>query len=389
MFEKFTAQKILKLLEKVEHGTLSLTTPDGEKHYFAGQLKGPKADITIDKWSVITRLPYKGDIGFAEDYKNGHWETDDIRALMDFAVMNAKRLEGIFFSGKFMSALTRFLYALRPNSVSGSRKNIHAHYDLGNAFYELWLDPSMTYSSALFETDKQNLLVAQNNKYDRIASLLSEKSGRLLEIGCGWGGFAERASTQGDFEIKGLTISDEQYKYAVARNVEHKNVTIAHQDYRHEEGQYDHIVSIEMFEAVGQKYWKTYFDQVAHNLKSKGKAVIQTITIGDTDFEKYKNSGDFIRSFIFPGGLLPSPELFRKYAEHAGLRVGGVFPFGQDYARTLDRWLSNFDAQIDKIKELGFDEPFIRIWRMYLASCMAEFKSGRTDVMQFELSHAR
>ena len=172
MFEKFTAQKILKLLEKVEHGTLSLTTPDGEQHYFEGRLKGPSADITVDKWSVITRLPYKGDIGFAEDYKNGHWETNDIRALMDFAVMNAKRLEGIFFSGKLMSALTRFLYALRPNSVSGSRKNIHAHYDLGNAFYELWLDPSMTYSSALFQTDNQNLLVAQNNKYDRISVMI-------------------------------------------------------------------------------------------------------------------------------------------------------------------------------------------------------------------------
>ena len=245
----------------------------------------------------------------------------------------------------------------------------------------------MTYSSAIFKSPMENLTAAQHNKYDRIIDRMETDSGRLLEVGCGWGGFADRALQQGDYDIKGITLSEEQHNYAAERLGQ--NASIALEDYRHQKGKYDRLVSIEMFEAVGERYWPVYFKKMKELLAEKGKAVIQTITINEQDFDDYRVGGDFIRTYIFPGGMLPAPSKFREQAEKAGLRVNDEYYFGQDYARTLDCWLKSFDAKKEEIKNMGFDEGFIRLWRFYLAACSAGFKTGRTDVMQVELAHAK
>ena len=275
-------------------------------------------------------------------------------------------------------------YLLRLNSVKGSKKNIHAHYDLGNDFYKLWLDPSMTYSSGIFKNSNDTLEQSQYNKYDRILDCLGEDKGSLLEVGCGWGGFAERAQTRGDFDVRGVTLSEEQHDYARDRLGAKADIVL--EDYRHQNGTFDNIVSIEMFEAVGERYWPTYFNKIGSLLSKNGKAVIQTITMNDKDFPRYRQGGDFIRSYIFPGGMLPSPSRFEREVQKAGMQTGNTFYFGQDYARTLESWLHVFDQKKDEVIALGFDEGFIRLWRFYLAACIAGFRTGRTDVMQVELS---
>ncbi len=276
-------------------------------------------------------------------------------------------------------------YLFRINTLKGSKKNIHAHYDLGNAFYKLWLDPSMTYSSAIFDDSTKNLEQAQHRKYDRIIDELDAGSGSLIEVGCGWGGFAERAQQRGDFDIKGITLSEEQHAFAQQRLGNSADIVL--EDYRHQQGKFQHIVSIEMFEAVGERYWQTYFAKLKSMLQQKGKAVVQTITINEADFPRYRRGGDFIRSFIFPGGMLPTPTRFKQEAAKAGLKVDNEFFFGYDYAKTLGVWLNNFDAEINKVKALGFDESFIRLWRFYLAACISGFNTDRTNVMQVTLSH--
>ena len=244
----------------------------------------------------------------------------------------------------------------------------------------------MSYSSALFRHDGESLEQAQYRKYDRMLERLGTNSGSLLEVGCGWGGLAERAITQNDFDVKGITLSEEQHAYAQQRLGD--DATIALEDYRSQDGKYDHIISIEMFEAVGEKFWPVYFNKLQSLLKHKGKAVIQTITIGEPFFERYRRGGDMLRSFIFPGGMLPSPTRFAEEASRAGLRVTDQFAFGKDYALTLKHWLKRFEESLPQIRLLGFDESFIRVWRFYLAVCIAGFASGRTDVMQMELQHA-
>jgi cyclopropane-fatty-acyl-phospholipid synthase len=244
----------------------------------------------------------------------------------------------------------------------------------------------MTYSSALFKTEHDSLTQAQHHKYDRMLDCMQTESGRLLEVGCGWGGLAERAVQRGDYDIKGITLSHEQHAFAQSRLG--KNVNIALEDYRHQTGVYDRILSIEMFEAVGERFWPVYFQKLKSLLAKNGKAVVQTITINEKDFPAYRRGGDFIRSFIFPGGMLPSVSRFKQEAEKAGLKTHTPFMFGQDYARTLETWLANFDQQKQAITALGFDEGFIRLWRFYLATCAAGFSVNKTDVMQMEMSHA-
>ena len=263
--------------------------------------------------------------------------------------------------------------------------NIHEHYDLGNAFYQLWLDPSMTYSSALFKSENDSLTQAQHHKYDRMLDCMETESGRLLEVGCGWGGLAERAISRGDFNIKGITLSEEQHAFAQARLG--KNVNIALEDYRHQTGIYDRIISIEMFEAVGERFWPVYFQKLKELLAKNGKAVVQTITINEKEFPAYRRGGDFIRSYIFPGGMLPSPSRFKQEAAQSGMKAENEFYFGQDYAKTLEVWLKDFDNKQSEVKALGFDDGFIRLWRLYLAACISGFKTGHTNVMQVELSH--
>ena len=386
MLAKYATDKILQKLDNIEEGTLNLTMPDGKVRSFQGRRPGIPANVEVRDWRVLPNLVTKGNIGFADDYRNGLWDADDLQGLFEMSLINADAFQKMVVGQRSSRLKAMMSYFLKMNTLKGSKKNIHAHYDLGNDFYSLWLDPTMTYSSALYKDKKEDMVSAQHNKYDRISEQFDKDSGSLLEIGCGWGGYAERALETDNFNIKGVTISDEQHSYAQERVK--GNADIVLEDYRHQEGKYDHIVSIEMFEAVGERFWQTYFQKVASLLKEKGKAVIQTITIREQDFEEYRYSGDFIRSYIFPGGMLPSKVRFEQEANKAGLIMGDVKEFGHDYSRTLTEWLKNFDAKREEVKALGFDDGFIRLWRFYLAACAAGFKAGRTDVMQVSLKHA-
>ncbi|PIE09576.1 MAG: cyclopropane-fatty-acyl-phospholipid synthase [Rhodobacterales bacterium] len=385
MFETRIRDEFLRTLDAVRYGRLTLTTPDGQVSVYEGAEPGPDASLDIHDWRMVPALAAKGDIGLTEAYRDGWCDTPDLETLLTFGLRNEDALDRYLYGHPLQALAMRALYLLNRNTRAGSRRNISAHYDLGNDFYRLWLDDTMTYSSALF-ADGDDLARAQTRKYDRILDGLNGASGRMLEVGCGWGGFAERALERGDFASKGLTLSTEQAEFA--RNRLGTGAEIALQDYRDETGRYDHIVSIEMFEAVGEKFWPTYFGQLSNLLSNKGTAMIQTITVADRYFDRYRKGGDMIRSFIFPGGMLPSPTRFRQEAERAGLTITDRFGFGQDYARTLRDWLNRFDTKRAEILAMGFDEPFIRVWRFYLAACAASFTVGRTDVMQLRLAHA-
>lgn len=386
MLEQITSDQLFRRLDHLDTGTLKLTTPDGKTRVFEGKNPGENASLELHDWRVMSNMARKGDIGFAEDYRAGNWKTDNLTALTTLGLVNRSALDSLITGNNFSRTVSMLSYLLRLNSLKGSKKNIHAHYDLGNDFYKLWLDPSMTYSAAIFKDKNESLEHAQNNKYDRILNCLNQNSGNLLEVGCGWGGFAERAQGQGDYNLKGVTLSEEQHDYARKRLKNKANVAL--EDYRHQEGKYDNIVSIEMFEAVGERYWRTYFSKIGDLLNKNGKAVIQTITMNEKDFPRYRRGGDFIRSYIFPGGMLPSPSRFSAEANKIGLKSGNEYYFGQDYAHTLEHWLKDFDQKKDQVKALGFDDGFIRLWRFYLAACIAGFRTGKTDVMQVELSHA-
>ncbi|AUH33009.1 SAM-dependent methyltransferase [Paracoccus tegillarcae] len=385
MFEQSIRSEFLRTLEKISCGSLLLTTPDGTTQVFQGDQAGPEAVLQIRDWRMVPALAAKGDIGLTEAYRDGWCDTPDLVALLTLGLMNEEALDRYIYGRPLQALAMRLLYLLNRNTRAGSRRNISAHYDLGNDFYRLWLDDTMTYSSALF-AEGDDLAAAQRRKYDRIIGGLAGGSGRLLEIGCGWGGFAQRALERGDFAPKGLTLSSEQAAYA--RNRLGPDAEIVLQDYRDETGRFDHIVSIEMFEAVGEKFWPVYFGKLAEALTTEGRAMIQTITVADRYFDRYRKGGDMIRSFIFPGGMLPSPARFQAEAERAGLRIEDAFGFGRDYARTLTNWLDNFDARRTEVQQLGFDEAFIRVWRFYLAACAASFSVQRTDVVQYRLAHA-
>ena len=385
LFQRRLTREFLETAAKLRRGTLHVTTPDGQSHHFGGDETGPDAALIIHDWRTIPALAAKGDIGMTEAYRDGWCDTPDLEALLTLALLNEEALDRYIYGSRLRMLALRALYVMNRNTKAGARRNISAHYDLGNEFYALWLDPSMTYSSALF-SEGDSLATAQQRKYDRIIDNLASESGRLLEIGCGWGGFAERALQRGDYAPKGLTLSTEQADYA--RNRLGGDAQIALQDYRDEAGRFDHVVSIEMFEAVGERYWQQYFSKLANVLAQKGRAMVQTITVADRYFDRYRAGPDMIRSFIFPGGMLPSPTRFETEARAVGLRVEEAFGFGLDYARTLRDWLARFDASLPRVREMGFDEGFIRVWRFYLAACAASFEVGRTDVIQYRLSHA-
>lgn len=386
MLAQIASDQLFKRLDHLDTGTLKLTTPDGKTRVFEGRNPGESAAIELRDWRVVSNMVRKGDIGFAEDYRAGNWETDNLTALTTLGLVNRRALDRLVTGSSFSRMTAMLSYLLKLNSLKGSKKNIHAHYDLGNNFYKLWLDSTMTYSAAIYKNKDESLKDAQHNKYDRIIDCLEKDSGSILEVGCGWGGFAERAQDKGDFSIKGVTLSEEQHEYATDRLGDKANIAL--EDYRHQEGKFDNIVSIEMFEAVGERYWPTYFSKIGDLLSKNGKAVIQTITMNEKDFPRYRKGGDFIRSFIFPGGMLPSPSRFKEEANKAGLKADIPYFFGEDYASTLEQWLRDFDTKTTEVKALGFDDGFIRLWRLYLAACIAGFRTGRTDVMQVELSHA-
>lgn len=385
MLQRRIIKYFLDSFDCLMYGSIQITLPDGQRRDFSGKAPGPEADLVIHDLRAMVEFAKRGDIGFADSYRDGWWDSKDLVALFLFGLKNEAVLDRYIYGSFVARMASRFAYLFRRNSLRGSRRNIHAHYDLGNEFYGLWLDAGMTYSSAMFADVSEDLSVAQDRKYDRILDRLGD-SGRLLEIGCGWGGFAERAMARGDYDFKGITLSKAQHDYATKRLG--AGPVIAMEDYRAQRGKYDHIVSIEMFEAVGERFWPTYFSQVKSLLASKGKALIQAITIKEKYFERYRKGGDAIRSYIFPGGMLPSPERFEQECAKADLSVVDRFAFGQDYALTLTHWLQGFERKLDQIRALGFDEPFIRMWRFYLTCCIASFKAGRIDVMQAELHHA-
>jgi len=382
-----SARAVIRLLERLAHGRLQLTLPDGRQLAFGpGERTVP---LRLLGWEPFAATLARGDVGFAEGWIAGQWDCDSLIDVLDLMLANRRALEQAIYGNGVVRILDRLRHLLRRNTRAGSRRNIHAHYDLGNPFYRLWLDDSMTYSSALFGAEAGLALPqAQHAKYARILDQLALPGGaRVLEIGCGWGGFAEQAARAG-LRVKGLTLSTEQLAYANERLATaglDGQAQCMLQDYRDERDRHDGIVSIEMFEAVGEAYWPRYFDTVARALLPGGRAVVQTIVIEDALFERYRRGTDFIQQYVFPGGMLPSPSAFAKAARRAGLKVIDQFAFGHDYARTLACWREAFMARLDEVRAQGFDERFIRTWEFYLAYCEAAFRHGSTDVVQFTL----
>jgi len=386
-----SAKVILALLGRLRHGALRLVLPDGAVLHFGDG--GAPVTLELKNWDLFGAAMRSGDIGFAEAYIDGSWSTDHLAGLIALLLRNRASMGALVYGSWWGSLVYRVRHLLNRNSKAGSRKNIHAHYDIGNAFYQLWLDPSMSYSSALFTAASgADLQLAQTAKYRRILEQLDLKAGAaVLEIGCGWGGFAEMAAREAGAHVTGLTLSHEQLAYARARMAAaglENRADLRLCDYRDCHGQFDAIASIEMFEAVGEGYWPDYFACIARNLKPGGRACIQTIVIADELFERYRCGTDFIQQYIFPGGMLPSPSVFERLAVEHGLTVRGQFCFGSDYADTLAAWRAAFQARLAEVRALGFDERFVRTWEFYLCYSEAAFRERNTDVMHFTLAKA-
>jgi cyclopropane-fatty-acyl-phospholipid synthase len=373
-------------------GVLEIVTPEGLSIPIRGPDGGPEGRLVVRDYRFVGRVLSGGAIGFAEGYIAGEWDTPDLSRLLETLSLNLSRLRGLIEGNPLVRMANRVGHLLRRNSREGSRKNIHAHYDLGNSFYEKWLDPSMTYSSALYAKPTQSLSAAQRNKYAALAKAMGLQSGQtVLEIGCGWGGFAEFAAKEVGARLTGITISQAQYEYARKRLFDKglaEKADIRLIDYRDVDGQFDRVASIEMFEAVGEEYWPTYFGKVRDVLKPGGRAGLQIITIRDELFDHYRASTDFIQKYVFPGGVLPSELRLKQETDAAGLNWGRINRFGVDYADTLAEWGVRFQKAWDEIAPLGFDERFRRLWAFYLSYCEAGFRTGRTNVIQLELAKA-
>jgi cyclopropane-fatty-acyl-phospholipid synthase len=389
------ARTVFALLKKLQHGTLDVQMPDGAQARFgSGAAHEAKAALRLVDWRVCSAALKSGDIGFAEAYIDGHWTTPDLAALLRLFIANRDAMDSVIYGTWWGSLAYRLKHLLNRNSRNGSKKNIHAHYDIGNSFYKLWLDETMNYSSALFEGDfARPSSQAQTAKVRRALTECGVRPGdRVLEIGCGWGALAQEATAGLGARVTGVTLSTEQLAFAQERMQRLGVAELADlrlQDYRDiSDGPYDAVASIEMFEAVGREYWASYFQTVHRQLKPGGRACIQTITIRDDLFERYVKSTDFIQQYIFPGGLLPSPQAFRAEAQRAGLEVVNELAFGPDYAETLRRWRADFLSRDGQVRQLGFDTRFMRIWEFYLAYCEAAFDTGNTDVIQFTLSRS-
>ena len=385
------ARFVLKALERLAVGRLSVRLPDGNVRVFGKADATPRAEIDVRDWRFFRRVLLDGDMGFAEAYMEGFCDSPDLPSLIGVLLANEQALGKITRTNFIHGLLLKFLHRRHENTREGSKKNIHAHYDLGNEFYGLWLDPSMTYSSALYEGEESKPLeAAQTAKYDRILTQLGARQGdSILEIGCGWGGFAEVAAQRG-MRVTGVTISREQLAYAQARLQRAglaDRVDLQFRDYRDIEGRYDHIVSIEMIEAVGERYWPDYFATLKRHVVPGGSALVQAIVIADDFFDRYRKHPDFIQTYVFPGGMLLSPSSLREQCRQAGLKVAELYSFGLDYARTLETWLGRFDRVADQVGRMGFDERFRRMWRYYLAYCAAGFSTRRTDVLQAHFRH--
>lgn len=369
-------------------GSLSVTLPKGRKLVIQGRMDGPQAAITLLNERALTRVLSSADIGFAFGFLEGEWETPDLPTLLEALSLNFDRLKQLVDGHPVARAFHFLAHGLNRNNRKNARRNILAHYDLGNSFYEAWLDPSMTYSSALFEGRDCALQDAQTAKYAKLAKGMDLKAGMsVVEIGCGWGGFAEFAAKEVGAQVTAITLSDAQAEFARQRMQAqglNEKVDIRLMDYRDLSGKFDRVASIEMFEAVGEEYWSAYFNRVRQVLHPGGVAGLQIITIRDDLFDEYRQRADFIKKYIFPGGMLPSERRLEAEMAAAGLKIAEVVRFGHDYALTLQKWRESFDAAWTSVSPLGFDERFRRLWRFYLSYCEAGFRTGRTDVVQVQ-----
>ena len=376
--------------QKVQFGRLDMKLEDGRVFRAEGAKPGPVAEFTVHNDDLFARLVREGDLGFCDAYLDGWWSTPDLQAFMDLVHADNDDVYDGYPGMALVRAYEKLRFWMQSNSRRQAKKNISYHYDLGNDFYALWLDDTMTYSSAKFDTGQESLEKAQENKYASMVDQMGVQPGEhVLEIGCGWGGFAEYAAKERGLKVTGLTISQEQHDYAVARMARlglSDMVEIKMQDYRDEEGMYDGIASIEMFEAVGEKYWPVYFDTVRERLKPGKHATLQIITVQDKRWHVYKRGVDFIQKYIFPGGMLPSPTVLRQEIARAGLHLKGSIEFGQSYSDTLRRWHETFNARWDDVAALGFDARFRRMWNFYLTSCAGTFWSGNCDVTQITMT---
>jgi cyclopropane-fatty-acyl-phospholipid synthase len=376
---------------RLGEGRLDFVLPDGRRFRIEGGAPGLAAEIAIHNNDLFARLIREGDLGFCDAYLDGWWSTPDLQAFLDLIQRPANNPVGDSYPGlRFLRAYERMRFWLQSNSRSQARRNIEAHYDLGNDFYRLWLDETMTYSSAIFQNPQESLEVAQRRKYASMVDQMGAQPGdHVLEIGCGWGGFAEFAAKERGLRVTGLTISPAQHDFAVQRMARaglSDRVEIKLQDYRDERGTYDGIASIEMFEAVGERYWPVYFGTLRDRLRPGRNATLQIITIADERWHMYRRGVDFIQKYIFPGGMLPAPSVLRAEVEKAGLRVKGSIEFGESYSLTLRRWHQTFTERWAEAKGQGFDERFKRMWDFYLASCAGAFQGGNCDVTQITVT---
>ena len=381
--------RVFDLVGKLNSGRVDFILPDGRRFRAEGSKPGPVAEVIINNPDVFARLVREGDLGFCDAYLDGWWTTPDLQAFMDFIHADNDDMYDGFPGMALVRAWEKARFWFQSNTKRQALKNISYHYDLGNDFYSLWLDDTMTYSSALFNTSQESLEKAQIAKYASMVDQMGVKPGdHVLEIGCGWGGFAEYAAKERGLKVTGLTISKEQLEYAQKR-IKSKGlsdkVNLKLQDYRDETGVYDGVASIEMFEAVGEKYWPVYFDKIKQCLKPGKQATLQIITIQDARWDVYRKSVDFIQKYIFPGGMLPSPSVLRQEIHRAGLSVQHSIEFGKSYSQTLRRWFEVFNNKWDNISAMGFDDRFRRMWNFYLTSCAATFESGNCDVTQITL----
>lgn len=382
----FLARLALRLASQLRCGTVHIRLPDRRIVTLRGELPGPSATIELCNYRFARSLVLGGDIGMAEAYIRGDWTTPDLAQLLYVFCLNEDLVERAFAGNVLVRLCRRAIHGLRRNTRRGSRHNIHKHYDLGNEFFAAWLDSSMTYSSALFSAETVDLPTAQRHKYEQLARAIELQPGQtVLEIGCGWGGFAEFAAKTYDANVLALTISKEQHEFARRRIHQAglaEKVEVRLQDYRDQDGRFDRIASIEMIEAVGEQFWPAYFNQLSQRLKPGGLAGIQAITVRDELFDSYRQRVDFIQRYIFPGGMLPSASILRSLGERFEVPVVRERLFGQDYAKTLSLWRNNFSQAWTDLTSLGFDEPFRRLWEYYLCYCEAGFRAGKIDVGQ-------
>ncbi|MEM7598056.1 MAG: cyclopropane-fatty-acyl-phospholipid synthase family protein [Pseudomonadota bacterium] len=378
------------IAKHIESGSIEVVLPDGRTFMATGAAPGPHAKIVVHDTDIFARMVREGYLGFCDAYLEGGWSTPDLQAFMDLVNDRNDDMYNGYPGQTIIQMIEKIRFWFKNNSKAQAKKNISYHYDLGNDFYSLWLDDTMTYSSGIFETGQESLEAAQRAKYASMVDEMGVKPGdHVLEIGCGWGGFAEYAAKERGLRVTGLTISQEQFNYAQER-IEKAGlsdlVDFKLQDYRDETGHYDGIASIEMFEAVGEKYWPAYFSTVHDRLRPGAKATLQVILVPDRNFNAYRKSVDFIQKYIFPGGMLISPSAIRAQAESAGLLIHRSVEFGQSYSQTLRRWHETFNAKWDQVATMGFDDRFRRMWNFYLTSCAGAFAGGNCDVTQITIA---